>query len=749
MSDGNHSSSGPQPASSRGERTSSDAVIRDVLRTSAKEGVPACFLRLGAPRKFRDEVIQVSLGSGKSTEAYELLTDSNLPQVAFVLVDPRFPPFLKRMDSEKKSLQEIWRIRDEVIAFARGLLRIGYDRRAQGLSTLQIVLHRQPLLWSLSCAGQIKMVVRAYHGQYSGHDNGVEELVLSAGNPARLGEAMWGYYESVRDAADSHTVHDEHDLEALRQWPSLFKANAVWPAARDPDSAIVKVVDCEETRIAEVLWLKTRSAEARSCQYFRPVPLRSARVKHEPEYGGRGLQVQRVSGVTAEEFVHWVQLAGHNDSHVRPILEAALNAVLRQAIRALREFHAVGQSLVNGKSSQLRLAPYPWRLKLQHALNEVGRFITSDRRLLRDCSDVLLACGEYLECRGQLPFRDAHLKNRLIAVPPKVLESGLEGVVAWFREFDPGSIADWLLRNTFDIDFETAGHEVPASDDAMHILFSPGLGWRHQHLLEHDCQSIRQWWPESQDIAEIERTALCRCFRELCRRIWYAQVMPRAYSLRYRAEPWDHFLRVPQYIAERSLDWEPIEKLLDICQERRAALFPDANLSVSPASVFADPTPMEAAAVPSNTGRRQHASSASSVFISSHHIDYQHAHRLHDYLMSRGISSFFCERSMSIGKNANFVKQINDALAVCRHMIIVASRPDHLHSEWVALEWNVFLAIKNARRLSGNIVTVVAGSLATTELPELLQVFQVLTLEEALAGELLPYVQGDERNPAQ
>ena len=69
-------------------------------------------------------------------------------------------------------------------------------------------------------------------------------------------------------------------------------------------------------------------------------------------------------------------------------------------------------------------------------------------------------------------------------------------------------------------------------------------------------------------------------------------------------------------------------------------------------------------------------------------------------------------------------------------MILVASDPEHLEGGWVRAEWTTFLNERRAGRKTGNLVTVRPPSVAITELPMMIRMYQ--SEEIADCGEMTP-----------
>ncbi|HML60748.1 MAG TPA: SUMF1/EgtB/PvdO family nonheme iron enzyme [Solidesulfovibrio sp.] len=128
------------------------------------------------------------------------------------------------------------------------------------------------------------------------------------------------------------------------------------------------------------------------------------------------------------------------------------------------------------------------------------------------------------------------------------------------------------------------------------------------------------------------------------------------------------------------------------------------------------------------------------VFISFKSEDEKYARKVYDFLKHHGFMPFFSTLSVSYVGDSQYLKSIADAIDQCRHMIVVASEPEHIRSPWVEYEWGIFIARRNDRKTDGNLLTVLAGDMRIADLPNVLLPFQSLPLSDAGLQELLQYL---------
>lgn len=131
------------------------------------------------------------------------------------------------------------------------------------------------------------------------------------------------------------------------------------------------------------------------------------------------------------------------------------------------------------------------------------------------------------------------------------------------------------------------------------------------------------------------------------------------------------------------------------------------------------------------------------VFISYKSEDSQFAQQVFEHLRAHGLNVFFSKESLPQLGSDEYHEQIDRAIERARHMVVVASAPAHLESQWVKYEWRLFLGEKLAGRKPGNLVTVTAGDLAIGDLPISLRHREVIPLAPGELDRLLEFLRRD------
>ncbi len=349
----------------------------------------------------------------------------------------------------------------------------------------------------------------------------------------------------------SSSVAPGHKETEPHRGSTLYKGNFL----RTADAGVEKVCESQRARQAETRWMSLAPLARRSCRYFRPV---ESLADERPPQSRAAARMRRVNGVTGAELLWRVQCVGRAHSTLIPKLEVFSAIVVSQALKALREFRSVGRAIPVAHG--WRMTPYPWATQLRRALVEIGDLVRIDDHILRAACGEAEEMGRWLEPMQTEPFRDAHLKNRLIDLG----ETGTGGcqtfhkVVARTR---PEFWEDRLRGATWDIDFETGQWLVTPWDDVWHVLWSTtGLA---SNLRSTAGLLATRVLP---DLGAVDHcgwsTLLCRSVRELCRRVWYNRVMPRAYARRYGRERCDTFLDLAIVAAENLTEVPSMNRLL-------------------------------------------------------------------------------------------------------------------------------------------------------------------------------------------
>ncbi len=105
------------------------------------------------------------------------------------------------------------------------------------------------------------------------------------------------------------------------------------------------------------------------------------------------------------------------------------------------------------------------------------------------------------------------------------------------------------------------------------------------------------------------------------------------------------------------------------------------------------------------------------VFVSAKSEDYKYARKASQFLRQAGLRVFFSEQELPEMGNSDYFKAIDDALECSCHMLLVTSSRDYVNSEWVQKEWRTYLNEKLSGRKTGNLVTLLCGTMTIGDLP--------------------------------
>jgi len=567
--------------------TSSEQSLRRIFAIASKSGCAARFLRLGGPKQFRADIIAFVDETGNSiTSSYKVLLDSNIPEIEFILTNPFSEAFLTRMDAERKSNWEIRRVKEQVIDFARGLIRASQQRVNQNLGEIKVAFHNSDLIWNLSIAEGHCVAARAYYQSATGHDDNVTEIRLRLDSPSRLAESLISYYGSVKNAIQTESIHSEDDLSQIGSWPSLFKGNAVQNPSDSATQLVEKSCTSELGDKAESQWLSGDEIEKLRCVYFNPLKLVRAKQRTKP-WKGQTLCLRRIDGVLATDMLWHIQIIGAQYPELGPQLALFSGSIIYQAFQALREFRNAAKQV---KRLRAGLLPYPWGQKLEKAICEAGRFVIENQREFSECRAEARQLGQRLESYASQPFRDAHLKNRIIAIDSNLLTGDYRILREWLQSTDPEGVYARLQRATYDIDFETCIWKVSEWDDPIHIWWSNGLERSYPTGPENASDLFHRWWTPPSSIADNETmwmTLFCRSLREYCRRVWYKNVMPWTYQCRYGSEQYDLFLNLAIAASDHIDGYTTIKVFLEKCKLFGNAMWKDVKNSVEAGPIMA------------------------------------------------------------------------------------------------------------------------------------------------------------------
>jgi len=128
------------------------------------------------------------------------------------------------------------------------------------------------------------------------------------------------------------------------------------------------------------------------------------------------------------------------------------------------------------------------------------------------------------------------------------------------------------------------------------------------------------------------------------------------------------------------------------------------------------------------------------VFISFKSADKELAEELYHFLEAKGLSVFLSTETLPQLGSSDYRKAIDKALDECKHMIVVCSKVEYLHSSWVEAEWGFYIGEKRAGRKMGNILTVVTNDIEIKDLPASLRYYQVIFFDKDNFDQIAAYV---------
>jgi hypothetical protein len=235
-------------------------------------------MRIGAPLLFRRQLLALLDETGvREGAAINVFLDSRIPSIRVLLADPDGVAFLGRLDHERAGSWGIWRVRHEVLRFAKALGMLATHRRD---GEVEVGFHSGELIWNIGVVGQTLVLVRAY-SQGSGHDTSVQSQWLEAGDRTYLAESFMNFLEAISiQTMTRWLTADLIDFNAPPQWPSLYKGNAVLSSERDFDKEdfstnvpkhVQKICRSFEYHNAERKWLLTTDEQLKELKHFRPM----------------------------------------------------------------------------------------------------------------------------------------------------------------------------------------------------------------------------------------------------------------------------------------------------------------------------------------------------------------------------------------------------------------------------------------------------------------------------------------------
>ena len=97
------------------------------------------------------------------------------------------------------------------------------------------------------------------------------------------------------------------------------------------------------------------------------------------------------------------------------------------------------------------------------------------------------------------------------------------------------------------------------------------------------------------------------------------------------------------------------------------------------------------------------------VFLSCKSEDYAYAEEVYNFLTQNGVRVFLASRELRRLGDAEYRRQIVNALDQSKHIIVFASNKAYINTIWVEFEWSTFQNEILAGRKHGNIMTILKG----------------------------------------
>ncbi|WP_052181100.1 HAD-IA family hydrolase [Alistipes sp. ZOR0009] len=452
---------------------------------------------------------------------------------------------LKRFDAEDKDNYEIRYTQNEIIDFAENLFDI---RCRSNKNQIEIGFHENELLWSCGIVEQYLSIVRAYYDKGTGHDNSVKSKRFLFNENEKLAESFLDYFKGIQSNSKIKWLKDKRILkDSRRQLPSLFKSNIklfetpVLPekGMSDiiiPDDHVWKICSDESVTIIESNFYKDYSDSQKLSKYFRPVKSKSL----ETNTGDLGnvLALEKINGLSLFDIVCYINKWDNDD-----LRNKLLISIIDDSIMAIKEFWHISKDL--SKNKKIQANTYDYQGKLEKSYDEIENiiYLPNIKGELKDLGQCL---KEFVDkSNNKKIFRDAHLKNRIWKTNMGVNDF-LIFLVHNKNNFDE------LLKDIYDIDFETVNQVVTPWEDGIHILFFEYSGY---DLYNTDNDPIKYYEAKfNEEVIYPEiflKTILARSYRELCRRIWYYKYMPKTFNKRYGNETPRFFCDLGIHALER------------------------------------------------------------------------------------------------------------------------------------------------------------------------------------------------------
>ena len=543
---------------------SSYKQLLHLLELAAHREESARLLTIAGPLEFRRQILSfVSNQETNPGPAIQLLLNPKIPSIRILLADPDGAAFLGSLDSERAGSWDICCARHEVLTLAKGLATVA-DQRSEG-GELQVGLHRSELIWEVGIIGNDSVLLRAY-GTATRHDASAKSAWVKTGEPEQFTESFSSLWNAVSKRTDTRWLrHESIQTDAEPHWPSLYKGNAILAKEQDFDkedkngrilTPVLKVCRNRRDQESERRWLRITEKQRASLAFLNPVRLAAEKVP--VHFSKHPLVIERVKGYSLFEIAYRLVEAGVDEAK-NETASLLLGEILENSLQALREYRQLATEVLPKK----RMRKYRYDTKLVAAMAEVRSFVGAVRPQDYDSAvSEARALGEELVMQATVPFRDSNLKNRFLRSEAEMPELIRDLIVV-----TPSRFSSQLRSDVTDIDFEAAGYLVTPWDDVIHVLFFEKSGATPVWPDIDGENSYEYWWGPIEERLGLWQTVLARSVGAVCRRLWFARVMPYTFSHRYRFESRDFFLRLGMVAARQLVRYRYIEQFLKSIQD--------------------------------------------------------------------------------------------------------------------------------------------------------------------------------------
>ncbi len=391
---------------------------------------------------------------------------------------------------------------------------------------------------------------------------------LAPSQVGSMAESFLHYWQIVSAAPNTRWLESSSsELNSEPRWPGVFKGNVVvfgespgvvdrhFPGTGQRIARKVCMHALEQE--SESAWMKFEERFPAGLGRFRPVSTRGSARDPDELWGRVPIVMEKVDGVSLFDIASLLNAIGRDEVSCA-VASRVLGEIVYDSLCSLASFREAADSIV----SPAMRRPYSYSNQLCKALDglaELGDPVVGT--LAAEAREDALCMGRMLQSRTSVPFRDAHLKNRVWST-----HESARKLVQRLLLSDMESVRREMHESVFDIDFETTFLTVTQWDDVIHILFFEMSGT--DPSLEPDAvSSYEYWWGAVGDTEGMLATALARSTRELCRRIWYAQNMPNSYWLRYGYESRNYFLDLALWSASGLGQFSRLRQLLLAIQD--------------------------------------------------------------------------------------------------------------------------------------------------------------------------------------